>query len=94
MALWVCVGCSTAYSVGAPACPHCGSTDSYEEGSLPKISVHGGATNAADDPAPTPAVAAAVPVPAAAEDAPTEAAEETTAETPEPAPRKRTARKP
>jgi hypothetical protein len=26
MAAWTCAGCSTAYAVGAPACPQCGST--------------------------------------------------------------------
>jgi SAP domain-containing protein len=51
MALWVCGGCSTKYSVGAPACPHCGSLEHYEEGGvMPKITRHGGATNAADGP--------------------------------------------
>ena len=24
---WVCVSCTTAYSVGAPACPHCGTPE-------------------------------------------------------------------
>lgn len=43
MALQVCRGCTTKFSVGAPACPHCGSTDHYEEGSdMAKITVHGG----------------------------------------------------
>ena len=27
MALWICEKCRTAYSVDAPACPHCGSSD-------------------------------------------------------------------
>jgi len=44
MALWACRSCTTRYSVGAPACPQCGSTDSYEEGNdaMSKITVHGG----------------------------------------------------
>lgn len=43
MALWVCSRCTTRFSVGAPACPHCRSTEHYEEGSvMPKITVHGG----------------------------------------------------
>src|SRR5579859_2116003 len=33
MAAWVCGGCGSAYSVGAPQCPHCGRTD-YTEDSL------------------------------------------------------------
>lgn len=44
MALWVCAGCSTAYSVGAPRCPQCLSTD-REEDTMPKITVHGGPSN-------------------------------------------------
>jgi len=44
MALLVCTGCTTRYSVGAARCPHCGSTDYVEEGQepMPKITVHGG----------------------------------------------------
>lgn len=44
MALWICRGCTAAYSVGAPACPQCGSTDHTEEGQddMPKITVAGG----------------------------------------------------
>lgn len=63
MALLVCVSCSAAYAVGLLACPQCRSTDSYEQGQdpMPKISVHGGATDRADIPAPAPAV---VPEPA------------------------------
>lgn len=30
--LWICDACTTAYSVGAPACPHCGETDYTEQG--------------------------------------------------------------
>lgn len=41
--LWICQSCTTAYSVGAPRCPHCG-CEEYEE-NMAKISVHGGATD-------------------------------------------------
>lgn len=27
MSLWTCLACTTRYSVGAPACPHCASTE-------------------------------------------------------------------
>jgi hypothetical protein len=30
--LWICQGCTSAYSVGAPACPQCGSAEYLEEG--------------------------------------------------------------
>lgn len=47
MALWVCLGCTAAYSVGAPRCPQCGSTERREDGEdMAKVTVHGGATNA------------------------------------------------
>lgn len=44
MALWVCKGCTAAYSVGAPCCPQCGGTDyaDEEEQNMPKITVAGG----------------------------------------------------
>ncbi|MFJ8784965.1 SAP domain-containing protein [Streptomyces sp. NPDC102476] len=44
MAAWVCVECTTTFSVGAPRCPHCGSTTYTEQGveDMPKITVHGG----------------------------------------------------
>lgn len=49
MAGWVCAECLTLYSVGAPRCPHCGNTEWYEEGQVPKISRTGGPSNAALD---------------------------------------------
>jgi hypothetical protein len=53
MALWTCEGCTTKYSVGAPACPHCGSLEHYEEGGvMPKITVHGGPSIAGETPMP------------------------------------------
>jgi hypothetical protein len=44
MAVWVCKGCTAAYSVGAPRCPQCGSTEyaDEEEQNMPKITVQGG----------------------------------------------------
>lgn len=44
MALWICTDCTAAYSVGAPKCPQCSSTEHVEEGAedMPKITVHGG----------------------------------------------------
>lgn len=45
MALWHCSACTTAYSVGAPRCPHCGSTD-YLEDSMAKIHADGTVTDA------------------------------------------------
>lgn len=44
MAAWVCMECTTTYSVGASRCPHCGSTEYLEEGAMPKITRHGGPT--------------------------------------------------
>ena len=46
MATWVCTECTTTYSVGAPRCPHCGSTEHVEQGeeAMPKITRHGGPT--------------------------------------------------
>lgn len=51
MAAWGCLDCTTVYSVGAPRCPHCGSTN-YTENPMPKITVAGGPSHAADRPAP------------------------------------------
>lgn len=49
MALRVCQRCTTRFAVGLLACPHCRSTEHYEEGSvMPKITVHGGPSNASD----------------------------------------------
>ena len=38
MSLWICRGCTAAYAVGAPACPHCASTEYVEDWKMPKIS--------------------------------------------------------
>ena len=49
MVLWLCSACTAGYAVGLAGCPQCGSTDYSEEGQdMPKITVHGGPTNAAD----------------------------------------------
>ena len=58
MSLWVCAGCTTAYSVGAPRCPHCSSTERSDD-DVPKISTATGATNAGlpVEPEPEPAEA-------------------------------------
>lgn len=51
MAGWFCRDCTAAYAVDAPVCPQCGATDPIKEDEqiMPKITVHGGATNAATD---------------------------------------------
>ncbi|MFK0018197.1 hypothetical protein [Streptomyces sp. NPDC090798] len=56
MALWECAECTTKYSVGAPQCPQCDSvvrvnenTQPEEESEMAKVTVHGGASNAAAD---------------------------------------------
>ena len=43
--LWSCLECSTRYALDLRACPHCGSAR-REEDDMPKISVHGGASDA------------------------------------------------
>lgn len=30
--LWICLGCTAAYSVGAPCCPQCGKDEHVDEG--------------------------------------------------------------
>ena len=59
MSLWVCAGCTTAYSVGAPRCPHCSSTE-RSDNDVPKISAALGATNAGLPIEPEPESAEAV----------------------------------
>lgn len=60
--LLVCLACTAKYAVGLASCPHCGSTELAEEGAeaMPKITAHGGPSNAADypphDPPTTPVV--------------------------------------
>lgn len=59
--LWICEACTCRYSVGAPSCPQCGSTEYVEEGSedMPKITVHGG-PSFEGEPADPPSEAAPV----------------------------------
>ena len=45
MALNVCAHCTAKFAIGVPHCPQCGNADYYEEGSMAKISRHGGATH-------------------------------------------------
>jgi hypothetical protein len=40
--------CSAAYAPGQSSCPNCQSREYIEEGVMPKITVHGGATNDAE----------------------------------------------
>lgn len=35
--LWICLGCSAAYSVGAPRCPQCGGDDHVDQGGEPPV---------------------------------------------------------
>jgi hypothetical protein len=56
VALWQCAECTTRYAVGLPKCPHCESvvrvnenTQPDEESEMAKVTVHGGASNAAAD---------------------------------------------
>lgn len=49
MAALICLGCTAVYSVGAPACPQCGSTE-HQEDSVPHITVHGGPSDAGPGP--------------------------------------------
>jgi RNA polymerase subunit RPABC4/transcription elongation factor Spt4 len=49
MALNECEGCTTLFAVGLRMCPNCRSKDFHEEGEMPKITVHGGPSNAALD---------------------------------------------
>lgn len=55
-----CGKCTAKFAVGLSRCPHCGSTKFMEDWQMPKITEHGGATNAAAEP-PTPSAAATAP---------------------------------
>lgn len=59
MAVWACAECTTAYAVGAPRCPHCGS-ENYTEDGMAKATVGGASddkTAAGDAPQAAPAAA-------------------------------------
>lgn len=47
--LWTCTDCTTRYAVGLLCCPHCGSLDHTEDGSMPKTHADGTVTDAARD---------------------------------------------
>jgi predicted ATP-dependent serine protease len=57
MGLWECAECTAKYAVGLPKCPQCESTVRVNEATQPaeedtdmaKVTVHGGASNAAAD---------------------------------------------
>jgi hypothetical protein len=44
VSLNVCGHCSTRFSIGAEHCPQCGNADYYLEGSMAKVTRHGGAS--------------------------------------------------
>lgn len=44
-----CEVCTARYSVGAPRCPQCGTTNSNLEENMAKISLHGGPSDASSD---------------------------------------------
>lgn len=75
MSAWECRGCTAVYAVDAPRCPHCGVNDPIDEveqlrrenEAMPKITVHGGPSNA-DVEEPTPDVVE--PTEAPVDDAP------------------------
>lgn len=48
MSLNVCAHCTTRFAIGLPHCPQCGNADYYEEGSMAKITRHGGPTTVQD----------------------------------------------
>lgn len=50
MTLHVCDDCTSKFPPDTTVCPHCGCTDSHEEGAMPKITRHGGPSYADDIP--------------------------------------------
>lgn len=76
--LWVCLECTTAYTPQAPACPHCGATDCYEQGdeTMAKITRKTGVSDAARNPP------SETPTEDAADDTPTEDVADETPEAP------------
>lgn len=53
MTLHVCTACTSKFPPDLATCPHCGCAESHEEGTVPKITRHGGPSYAADIPAAT-----------------------------------------
>lgn len=109
MTLRVCMDCTTAFAVGVPRCPHCGSERSAEEGTaqalgvfargrveeepMPKITRHGGPSDRHAEQGPE---AAASDVVQPAEETPSvveEQPSEAAEETPAPPVRKRQQRR-
>lgn len=68
MALWRCTACTTLYSVGAPSCPQCSSTEYEEDGAMPKI--HKGRPDTHEADLPVEAEAEVEPAPAPRKRAP------------------------
>lgn len=67
--LWVCEGCEARYAESLDVCPQCGSVArhaDYEEESMPKVTVTGGPSNAAETAAAGDPVVAEAAEPAAA----------------------------
>jgi hypothetical protein len=56
VSLNVCAHCTTKFAAGLPHCPQCGNADYYEEGSMAKITRHGGPSTVQDIAAGAPVV--------------------------------------
>lgn len=52
--LWICKGCTTAYSVGAPVCPQCGSKKHAEQGAKDDPTLAPAPVEAPETPEETP----------------------------------------
>lgn len=78
MSLNVCAHCTTKFAIGLPHCPQCGNADYYEEGSMAKITRHGGPSYvaAAEDIAQALVEVVAVPAPDVAPPADVEVVDE------------------
>lgn len=50
MSLLTCRACTCTYAASVVACPQCGAPETLEEREMPKTTVHGGPSNAADLP--------------------------------------------
>lgn len=72
--LLVCGWCTTKFAVGVEHCPQCGNADYYPEGTMAKITKHGGASQVG--------VAAVVATEQEEPEAPVEPADEATPEPP------------
>jgi hypothetical protein len=54
MALWECLGCTTAYAVDAPCCPFCGLPDHREQGETEEPASPEPVNGEPEEPAETP----------------------------------------